>query len=200
MIENAQLIGLSRQIALQRQMDVVANNMANINTTDFKAENLLFEEFTMPIARDRDFPLNDQPLSYAQDWATVHDLAGGTMAQTGSELDVALNGDGFFAIQTPGGERWSESDAFQLNASGTLVDVSGNPVLGQDDPISFGPQKTGILIGKDGSISSSAGTKGSLRGQQLLCRRHAENRHQHPRHAGLHRKNRMFPVSPKWPR
>ena len=44
MIENAQLIGLSRQIALQRQMDVVANNMANINTTGFKAENILFEE------------------------------------------------------------------------------------------------------------------------------------------------------------
>ena len=56
MIKNAQLIGLSQQMALQRQMDVVANNMANINTTGFKAENILFEEYVMPVARDNDFP------------------------------------------------------------------------------------------------------------------------------------------------
>jgi len=79
------------------------------------------------------------------------------------ELDVALNGDGFFAIQTPAGERWSKSGAFQLNAGGTLVDTSGNPVLGQRGPITFGPEETGILIGKDGAVSSSAGPKGTLR-------------------------------------
>ena len=163
MIENAQLIGLSRQIALRRQMDVVANNMANINTTGFKAENLLFEEYVMPVARDRDFETADQPLSYVQDWATIHDLSGGAMVQTGSELDVALNGEGFFAVQTPAGERWTKAGAFQLNAAGTLVDASGNPVLGQGGPINFGPEETGILIGKDGSISSSAGAKGNLR-------------------------------------
>jgi len=163
MIENAQLIGLSRQIALQRQMDVVANNMANINTTGFKAENLLFEEFVMPVARDRDFRSGDQPLSYVQDWATIHDLSGGAMVQTGSELDVALNGDGFFAVQTAAGERWTKAGAFQLDAGGTLVDASGNPVLGERGPIKFGPAETGILIGKDGSVSSSAGAKGSLR-------------------------------------
>jgi len=163
MIENAQLIGLSRQIALQRQMDVVANNMANINTTGFKAEDLLFEEFVMPVARDRDFQSGDQPLSYVQDWATIHDLSGGAMVQTGSELDVALNGDGFFAVQTPAGERWTKSGAFQLDAGGTLVDANGNPVLGEGGPIKFGPEETGILIGKDGTVSSSAGAKGSLR-------------------------------------
>jgi len=163
MIENAQLIGLSRQIALQRQMDVVANNMANINTTGFKSENILFEEYVMPVARDQDFPRADQPLSYVQDWATIHDLSGGAMVQTGSELDVGLNGDGFFAIQTPGGERFSKAGAFQLSANGTLVDASGNPVLGEGGPIQFGPDENGILIAADGSISSSAGSKGRLR-------------------------------------
>ncbi len=163
MIENAQLISLSRQIALQRQMDVVANNMANINTTGFKAENILFEEYVMPVARDQDFKTPDQPLSYVQDWATIHDLTGGAIVQTGSDLDVALNGDGFFAVQTPAGERYTKSGAFQLNAGGTLVDLNGNPVLGQGGPITFGPAETGIRIGTDGSISSSAGAKGSLR-------------------------------------
>ena len=163
MIENAQLISLSRQIALQRQMDVVANNMANINTTGFKAENILFEEYVMPVARDRDFPALDQPLSYVQDWATIHDLSGGALVQTGGEFDVALNGDGFFAVQTPGGERWTRAGAFQLSANGTLVDINGNPVLGEGGPIQFGPEENGILIAADGSISSSAGPKGKLR-------------------------------------
>ena len=163
MIENAQLISLSRQIALQRQMDVVANNMANIGTTGFKAEQLLFEEYVMPVARNRDFPRLDQPLSYVQDWATVHDLSGGAMVQTGSEFDVGLNGDGFFAVSTAGGERWTRSGAFQLSANGTLVDSNGNPVLGQGGPIQFGPEETNILIAADGSVSSSAGAKGQLR-------------------------------------
>lgn len=163
MIENAQLISLSRQIALQRQMDVVANNMANINTSGFKSEQLLFEEYVMPVARDQDFPTLDQPLSYVQDWATIHDLSGGAMVQTGNDLDVGLNGDGFFAVQTPAGERWTKAGNFQLSADGTLVDASGNPVLGQGGPIQFGPEEVGILIGSDGSISSSAGQKGSLR-------------------------------------
>lgn len=163
MIENAQLISLSRQMALQRQMDVVANNMANINTSGFKGEQLLFEEYIMPVARDKDFPNLDQPLSYVQDWATIHDMAGGAMVQTGSELDVGLNGDGFFAIQTPAGERYSKAGAFQLSANGTLVDASGNPVLGEGGPIQFGPEENGILIAADGSVSSSAGPKGRLR-------------------------------------
>src|SRR5690606_15252231 len=108
MIGNAQLIALSRQIALQRQMDVVANNIANVNTTGFKAENLLFEEYVMPVARNQDFPTLDQPLSYVQGWATPPDVSGGAMVQTGNELDVALNGGGFLAVQTPAGERWSK--------------------------------------------------------------------------------------------
>ena len=78
-MENAQLIALSRQLALQKQMEVVANNVANINTTGFKAEMLLHEEFLMPVARDQDFPTADQELSFTQDWATVHDLAPGSI-------------------------------------------------------------------------------------------------------------------------
>lgn len=163
MIENAQLISLSRQMALQRQMDVVANNVANINTTGFKAETVLFEEYVMPVARDRTFPNLDQPLSYVQDWATIHDLSPGVLTQTGNDLDVALNGEGFFAVQTPAGERWTRAGSFQINNAGFLVDQSGNPVLSTGGPVQFGPEETGIAIGADGSISTSAGAKGRLR-------------------------------------
>lgn len=163
MIENAQLISLSRQIALQRQMDMVANNIANVNTTGFKAEQMLFEEYKMPVASHRGFSGEDQSLAYVQDWATVQDFAPGTMVQSGAPLDVAIMGEGFFAVQTAAGERWTRAGAFQLNNAGTLVDLSGNPVLGEGGPIQFGPQESDITIAADGSISSSEGPKGQLR-------------------------------------
>jgi flagellar basal-body rod protein FlgF len=162
-MENAQLISLSRQIALSRQMDVVANNIANINTTGFKSEALLFEEYVMPVARDRDFRRPDQPLSYVQDWATVHDFAAGSIQQTGNPLDVALQGEGFFAIQTPAGERWTKSGAFQIDASGVLVDLNGNPVLSDGGEITFDANETDITIAPDGTILTNAGSKGQLR-------------------------------------
>jgi flagellar basal-body rod protein FlgF len=98
-----------------------------------------------------------------QDWATIHDLSAGSFEQTGSELDVALNGEGFFAVETPVGERWTRAGGFQLSANGTLVDSNGNPVLGEAGPIVFGAEETGIHIAQDGSVSSSAGAKGRLR-------------------------------------
>lgn len=162
-MENAQLIGLSRQIALRRQMDVVANNLANINTTGFKAQSILFEEHVSAVARDHDFAGADQKLSFTHNWATMHDLAPGAMVQTGNALDVALNGEGFFAVETPGGERWTRSGAFQIDASGTLVDLSGNPVLGEGGRITFDATETDITIGADGTVMTPAGSKGRLR-------------------------------------
>jgi len=162
-MENAQLINLSRQIALRHQMDVVANNMANINTTGFKAQAILFEEYISPVARDQDFMSPDQDLSFTQDWATLNDMQPGAIVQTGSQLDVALQGEGFFAVQTPAGERWTRSGAFQLNASGLLVALSGNPVLGEGGQISFDPTETDITITDDGTVMTPAGSKGKLR-------------------------------------
>lgn len=162
-MENAQLISLSRQMALQRQMDVVANNLANVNTTGFKGEQILFEEYVMPVARDQDFAWIDQPLSYVQDWSTMHDLANGAIAQTGNPLDVALQGDGFLAVMTPAGEQWTKSGALQLDANGTLVTVDGYPVLGDGGEIRFDENEIDINIAPDGAISTNAGPKGRLR-------------------------------------
>lgn len=163
MIENAQLISLSRQMALQRHMDMVANNIANINTTGFKAEQLLFEEYKMPVASHGDFSGNDRALSYVQDWATIQDFSDGAMIQTDGPLDLAISGQGFFTVQTAAGERWTRGGAFQINNEGTLVDLSGNPVLGDGGQIQFGPEEADIRVASDGSISSSAGAKGRLR-------------------------------------
>ncbi|WMT85716.1 flagellar basal-body rod protein FlgF [Pelagibacterium sp. 26DY04] len=163
MIENAQLIGLSRQMALQRQMDVVANNLANINSTGFKAEAILFEEYIMPVAADRTFPRGSQELSYVQDWATMHDLAPGAVTQTGNPLDLALAGEGFFAVQAPEGIRYTRNGAFEINSDGVLVTQNGYPVLTDGgNQIVFAPEEIDIAITPEGAVTSSAGNKGAL--------------------------------------
>jgi flagellar basal-body rod protein FlgF len=160
-MENAQLVSLSRQIALQRQMDVVANNMANINTTGFKAEDLLFQDYKMPVAADNDWAV-DQTVNYTQDWATVHDMTAGAVEPTGNPLDVALSGNGFLTVSTPNGNRYTRSGSLAINASGTLVDLSGNPVLSDGGQVHFTPDDTDITISPDGSITTSQGSKGKL--------------------------------------
>lgn len=162
-MENAQLIGLSRQIALQRQMDVVANNMVNINTTGFKSEALLFEEYVMPLANEGDFRSGDQGVSFTQDWATIHDFSGGALTQTGNTFDVALEGDGFFTVDTPEGERFTRNGEFKLDPTGLLVTSDGYPVLSEGGDIRFGPEERDISFALDGSILSSAGSKGRLK-------------------------------------
>ena len=76
-MENALLIGLSRQTMLERQMDVVANNVANVNTTGFKADTSLFEEYLMPGAHEDNFVGSDRRVSYVQDRGTFHDFSQG---------------------------------------------------------------------------------------------------------------------------
>lgn len=161
-MENAQLISLSRQVALQRQMDVVANNLANINTTGFKAERMLFQQYLMPVAADRDFAYPDQPLAYVEDWATVHDMSGGSIVQTGNPLDVALSGEGFLTVQTAAGERYTRAGSLQIDNTGTLVDLDGNPVLADGAPVQFDASDTDITISADGTISTNNGGKGRL--------------------------------------
>ncbi|RYE85075.1 MAG: flagellar basal-body rod protein FlgF [Hyphomicrobiales bacterium] len=161
-MENAQLISLSRQMALQRQMDVVANNLANINTTGFKGEQILFDQYLMPVARDKDFSYPDQPLHYVEDWATIHDMSNGAITLTGNPLDVALNGEGFLTVITPAGERYTRSGALQINNQGTLVDLDGNPVLADGGQIQFDESDTDITISPSGAISTNNGVKGRL--------------------------------------
>ena len=163
-MENAQLISLSRQIGLQRQMDVLANNIANMNTTGFKSAAIMFEEYVMPVASAETLAPLDHDLSFTQDWGTLLDLAPGSMVQTGNQLDVALSGDGFLAIGTPEGERWTRSGALQINSDGVLVNFDGLPVLGDGgNEIRFDANETTISIDATGTITTNEGAKGRLR-------------------------------------
>ena len=169
-MENTLLIGLSRQLTLERQMDVVANNVANVNTSGFKADRSLFQEFLMPGAHEDNFVGRDRRLSYVQDRATFHDFSQGAAEATKNPLDVAIDGGGFLVVQTPAGERYTRDGGLQINNQGQLVTVAGNPVLGTNGPIVFQPTDKDISIADDGNITVLEGTNriDSVRGKLRL--------------------------------
>src|SRR5882724_10757788 len=169
-MENGSLVGLSRQIALQRELDVVANNIANINTTGFKADQVVFQEHLMPGARANQFRGSDRQVSFVQDRATWLDLAQGPVEQTGNPLDVALSGNAFLTVQTPRCERYTRNGALQINNQGQLVTSEGFQVVGENGPITFQATDRDISIGVNGLISVREGknTTDSQRGKLKL--------------------------------
>ena len=169
---NALLIGLSRQIALRRELEVVVNNIANLNTTGFKADGSVFEEFLMPGAQHGEFQGDDRRLSYVQDRATWHDFKTGAIQRTGNPLDVAIDGDAFLVVQTPRGERYTRNGALQINATGQLVTGEGHEVLSEGGPIQFQNTDRDISISEDGRITvrEGANTADSARGKLRLVR------------------------------
>ena len=97
-------------------------------------------------------------MSFPQDRATWRDMSQGSLQTTGNKLDVALDGDGFFVVETPKGERYTRAGRFSIGANGRLVDQEGNAVLdSRNRPISFSAQDTQIEITKSGTIQSENG-------------------------------------------
>jgi flagellar basal-body rod protein FlgF/flagellar basal-body rod protein FlgG len=172
-MNNAVLIGLSRQMALGRELEVVSNNIANINTTGFKADSAIFQEFLSPGANDGHFQGGDRRLTYVHDRATWHDLKPGPIQLTGNPLDVAIEGDAFLVVQTPRGERYTRNGALQLNATGQLVTNEGYEVQGDGGAIQFQNNDGKIAISEDGTIRVREGSDGksdALRGKLRLVR------------------------------
>ena len=169
-MENALLVGLSRQTVLERQMDVLANNIANVNTNGFKADESLFEEYLNSGAHEDNFKGADRRVSYVQDRGTFHNFAQGPAQPTNDPLDVAIDGAGFLAVQTQGGERYTRDGNLQINNIGQLVTHEGDPVLGNSGPIVFQPTDHDIAISPDGTVTVLEGTShaDSIRGKLRL--------------------------------
>ena len=169
-MENTLLIGLSRQTVLERQLDVVANNIANVNTAGFKADQSLFEEYLTSGAHEDNFKPGDRRVSYVQDRGTYRDFAQGAPEQTKNPLDVAITGNAFLVVQTAGGERYTRDGGLQMNNLGQLVTQAGNPVLGTSGPIVFQPTDHDINVSPDGTVTvvEGNGRTDSLRGKLRL--------------------------------
>ncbi len=170
-MENALLVSLSRQNALRRELDIVANNIANMNTTGFKADGAVFAEYLNSAARGDQFAAADRRVSFVQDRMTWHDMSPGNVQQTGNPLDVAIDGNAFLVVQTPRGERYTRNGALQINAAGELVTSAGDKVLGEAGPIVLAATDRSIIINPDGTVRVREGllaTSDSGRGKLRL--------------------------------
>lgn len=162
-MENAQLVGLSRQLTLQRELDLIANNVANVDTIGFKAQSLLMKEQKMSPAAALDFRRPDRPVSFVLDDGNRYDLQPGQMVTTGNDLDVAIDGKGWFAVQTAAGERYTRNGSFAIGPNGVLQTRNGDPVLTDGGPLTLQPSETSISIAADGTISTNQGNRGKIR-------------------------------------
>lgn len=169
-MENALLVGLSRQTALERQMDIVANNIANVNTSGYKADHTLFEAYLNTPAHEDNFQGNDRRVSFTQDRGTWRDMSQGAVEATNNPLDVAIDGTAFLAVQTPNGERYTRDGNLHINNQGQLVTASGNPVLGANGPIVLQQTDHDVNIAPDGTVTviEGSGRTDSLRGALRL--------------------------------
>ncbi len=160
-MESPTLVALSRQTTLRRHIDIVANNIANMNTTGYKGERMMFVEHLVK-SRGGERILGEK-ISYVRDIATMRDLSNGALEHTGNPLDIALEGEGYFVIQTDTGNSYTRNGRFKLDDSGQLVNSTGNPVLADGgQPVFFAPSDTNINIARDGTISTQNGAIGKL--------------------------------------
>lgn len=152
-MDNTLLVTLSAQNALRRQMDVAANNMANVSTAGYKSEEVLFEPETVRPAAIRERP---GPVNFVRDYTVARDFRPGALQRTGNPLDVALTSDGFFTVQSPGGPAYTRDGQFKLDAGGRLVTGDGLAVLddaGQEIRLDLTAGEP--LIGKTGEITQN---------------------------------------------
>lgn len=156
-MENSIYLGLSRQMVLQTNMDIIANNVANMNTTGFRGQNSVFEEYLS------DPRFGDDPLSFVVDNRQYQNTDYGTFKQTENPFNVALNGPGFIAVELPGGGTGYTRDGdFSMRPDGTLVNASNDPILGLGGPITIPANATEISIDEQGTISTQGGAVGQL--------------------------------------
>ncbi|MFW0776733.1 MAG: flagellar basal-body rod protein FlgF [Rickettsiales bacterium] len=148
-MDNGIYVMLSRQLSLFRDMQATANNIANTNTVGFKGEHMLFTSYL-----EKDVNLGEQnPMAFAHDISTYLNTEGGPVTVTGNPLDFAVQGNGYFAVETPLGTRYTRAGNFQLDSIGTLVTADGKPVLdAAGQRIVFPEETTDIEIGETGTL------------------------------------------------
>lgn len=148
-MDNASYAMLTRQSGLRRELQVIAHNVANLSTTGFRREGLIFSEFV------RRLDDGEAPLSMAAANARQTFLVQGGLTMTGGSFDLAIEGEGFFRVETPEGERLTRAGHFTPNAEGELVTPDGHRLLDLGGAAIFVPADAGqIAIARDGTLSA----------------------------------------------
>ncbi|WP_128514878.1 flagellar hook-basal body complex protein [Tabrizicola thermarum] len=147
-MDAAGYVTLNRQSGLMREMGVVANNIANSSTTGFRREGVVFSEFVAALD-------HDPSLSMAHASGRHVDLSQSTLSQTGGQFDFAIQGEGFFLIETPEGNRLTRAGSFTPSAQGELVTPDGYRLLDAGGaPVFVPPDARGLSLASDGTLSA----------------------------------------------
>ena len=166
-METPAYIALSRQMVLRQQMDIIANNLANVNTSGYKSERMVFVEHL------EETP-DGKAISMVRDIAVARDLEQGPITLTGNDLDLAIRKDGYFAVETEAGIRYTRAGAFTLDEEGRIATFGGALLMGPGGtPISVPDDAEEIIVADDGTISTEDGEIGrieifSFENEQLL--------------------------------
>lgn len=161
-MNNALYVGLSRQLTLKRQLDVIANNIANSDTAGFKVESL---QLGQDVQRPQLQPGGGaaEAITFVHDTALTRNFGQGSLRQTGGPFDLGLQGNGFFQVQTAAGNRLTRDGRFTLDGQGQLVDSAGHAVLqAGGQPIQVDPTKTTPQIAHDGTVSQDGQVIGKI--------------------------------------
>lgn len=149
-MDNGIYAALTRQSGLMREMRVVANNIANATTTGFRREGVVFAEHLTRLDRQ------GEGLSMAYARGRLVDLRQAVLGQTGGTFDLGIEGDGFFMVQTPEGNRLTRAGAFMPSAEGELMTADGHRLLDEGEaPILVPPGAGKISVGADGTMSAN---------------------------------------------
>lgn len=140
--------------ARMQSLDLLANNLANVNTVGYKAQKEFYRAFTASLTNRWLTPVNQAINDYGLMGGARLDLSAGSLQTTGNDTDLALDGSGFFVVDTKGGTRYTRNGNFSLNSSRQLVDAQGNLLQGQDGPIQLPSGK--LTVSTDGTVSVDA--------------------------------------------
>ncbi|NOX39549.1 MAG: flagellar hook-basal body complex protein [Alphaproteobacteria bacterium] len=148
-MDNAGYVNLTRQSGLLKEMQTIANNIANLSTTGYRREGVIFSEFI------RSTGPNSPSLSFADGNGRLTDTQQGALDQTNGKFDFAIEGPGFFVLSTPRGNRLTRAGAFSPNDQGDLVSMDGFRVLDSGGaPIFVPPDAKSISLAPDGTLSA----------------------------------------------
>lgn len=141
-------VALTRQSGLAKELQSVANNIANLSTTGYRREGVIFAEVVKAL------PVEGGAVAMTEARARYFDELQGSLQETGGTLDLAIEGAGYFQVMTPAGERLTRAGAFTRNADGIVVNMDGHPLLdegGGEIQIPF--EARSVSVSADGTMS-----------------------------------------------
>jgi len=148
-------------VARTQALDTIANNLANASTVGFRAERNVFRSVLASAQGQSQSPLNLAINRFGILSGTTVDQSQGALQKTGNELDLGIEGPGYFVVQTAGGPMYTRNGAFQVSSHGQLITASGDAVMGDHGVITMLPGPASISA--DGTISSNGAVAGKLR-------------------------------------